>query len=315
MQSIPAPSIHVIGNVQLDVLASPVTGLPVPGGDTIVDRIDARIAGAAGNVSLALTALGTACRLFGAIGDDYAGRWILDDLALLGLAHDLIVVPGGATGISIALEAPDRERAFLTAHGVLENFEARSVSPEAVEADFVIFTGYFSMPGMRKGGARQLLEGARAQGAKTLFDTGWDPENWQDSGAAEVLDLIPLVDIFLPNEPEALALTGLADPAAAAAALAERSRGWVVVKLGDRGAVACNADGEKIRIDALAIEVTDTTGAGDSFAAGLITELAAGQGMHEALNFAGRLASTVVGRPSRDRYPSRQQVDAQRWQN
>ncbi len=310
MESIPVPSIHVIGNVQLDVLASPVTSLPVPGGDTIVDRIEARIAGAAGNVSLALTALGSAHRLFGAIGDDDAGRWIRDDLEPLGLARDLVVVSGGATGISIALEAPARERAFLTAHGVLENYDASGISAEAVEADFVIFTGYFSMPGMRKGGARQLLAGARAHGAKTLFDTGWDPDNWQGSGAAEVLDLIPLVDIFLPNEPEALALTGLTDPAAAATVLAERSRGWVVVKLGDRGAVACNATGEKIRIDALAVEVTDTTGAGDSFAAGLVTELAAGQEMHEALNFAGRLASAVVGRPSRDRYPSRQQVGA-----
>lgn len=301
-------SIHVIGNVQLDVLASPVTSLPVPGGDTIVDRIDARIAGAAGNVSLALTALGTAHRLFGAIGDDHAGRWIRDDLEPLGLARDLVVVPGGATGISIALEAPGRERAFLTAHGVLENYDASGVSPEAVAANFVIFTGYFSMPGMRNGGARQLLEGARAHGAKTLFDTGWDPDNWQGSGADEVLGLIPLVDIFLPNEPEALALTGLADPAAAAAALAQRSRGWVAVKLGERGAVACNVDGEEIYSDASVVEVIDTTGAGDSFAAGLITELATGREMREALNFAGRLASTVVGRPSRNRYPTRQQV-------
>ena len=73
-------SISVIGNVQLDVLASPVTAMPSPGGDTVIDRIAVRTAGAAGNVSLALAALGAQHRLFGAVGDDDAGRWVASEL-------------------------------------------------------------------------------------------------------------------------------------------------------------------------------------------------------------------------------------------
>ena len=99
-------SISIIGNIQLDVLASPVSALPTPGGDTVIERIAVRTAGAAGNVSLALAALGVSHRLFGAVGDD-DGRWVASELERLGLTKDIEIVPGEATGISIALEAPE----------------------------------------------------------------------------------------------------------------------------------------------------------------------------------------------------------------
>ena len=229
-------SISVIGNLQLDVLASPVTAMPSPGGDTVIDRIAVRTAGAAGNVALALAALGSPQRLHGAVGDDDAGRWVISELERLGLAGDVLVVRGQATGISIALEAPDRERAFLTAHGVLTDYGIADIPACAVAADLVLLTGYFSLPGLRGAGTRQLLERARSARACTFFDTGWDPEEWRGDGVREVLDLLPLVDVFLPNEPEALALTGEATAEAALAVLARHCPGWVVLKRGPLGA-------------------------------------------------------------------------------
>jgi argininosuccinate lyase len=298
-------SIHIVGNLQLDVLASPVTALPAAGADTVIDRIEVRPAGAAGNVSLALAALRTPHRLFGALGDDYAGRWVLRELEKLGLAADVRVVPRTATGISIALEAPRRERAFLSAHGVLESWRADALPAHATEADFVLLTGYFSMPAMRGEGTRDLLARARRNGATTLLDTGWDPDDWRTSGAQEVHDLLPLVDLFLPNEPEALALTGETDAVAAASALAKMSGGRVVVKLGERGVIARMPDGGALAAPAPATTPLDTTGAGDSFAAGLLTTLAEGGDMADALRLGVAVASTVVARPSHDRYPGR----------
>ncbi|MDR6863646.1 carbohydrate kinase family protein [Phycicoccus sp. 3266] len=296
-------TIHVIGNVQLDVLASPVTALPSPGGDTIIDQIDVRTAGAAGNVSRALHALGAQHRLFGAVGDDDAGRWVAAHLHQLGLGQDLHVVPGEATGISIALEAPDRERAFLTAHGVLNGYTRRDVPDEACHADLVLFTGYFSLPGLRGEGTKELLREAAESGATTFFDTGWDPGEWAGEGVKEILDLLPQVHVFLPNEPEALALTGESTAEAALAALVKEGPGWVVVKLGERGLLAGGPDGQNIRIPAPKVDPLDTTGAGDSLAAGVLAELARGADMRDALGTGIRVASTVVGRPSRNRYP------------
>lgn len=297
-------SLHVIGNVQLDVLASSVTRLPEPGGDDVIEHIAVRPAGAAGNVSLALAALGVEHRLFGAVGDDYAGRWVADELDRAGLGRDLLVVPGQETGISIALEAPARERAFLTAHGVLADYTEDDVPKDATEADVVLLTGYFSLPGLRGSATRDLLTRAQSQGATAVFDTGWDPADWAGDAAREVLDLLPFVDIFLPNEPEALALTGASNADDAAESLCESCGGWVVVKLGEEGVIARGSGGERLQISAPAVAPTDTTGAGDSLAAGMLAELLNGKEMSEALATGVRVASTVVARDSRARYPS-----------
>jgi sugar/nucleoside kinase (ribokinase family) len=301
-------SLHVIGNLQLDVLASPVEAMPSPGGDSVIDRIEVRTAGAAGNVSLALAALGVRHRLFGAVGDDDAGRWVAAELERLGLAEDVLVVPDTATGISIALEAPARERAFLTAHGVLTGYGIEDLPTDATAADLVLLTGYFSLPGLRRGGTRELLRRARECGATTFFDTGWDPEEWRGDAACEVLGLLPLVDVFLPNEPEALALTGALTAAEAVDALREHCPGWVVVKRGPRGVLAAGPDGQFLDLRAPAVEPLDTTGAGDSLAAGVLADLLDGHDMASALVTGIRVASTVVGRASRRRYPRRSEL-------
>jgi len=57
-------------------------------------------------------------RLVGAVGDDHFGRWILERLASFDLADDVHVEPGAPTGLTVAAEAPHRERAFLTYLGV-----------------------------------------------------------------------------------------------------------------------------------------------------------------------------------------------------
>ena len=301
-------SISVIGNIQLDVLAGAVSALPPPGGDTVIERIAVRTAGAAGNVSLALSALRVQHRLFGAVGDDDAGRWVLSELARLGLDQDIRVVPGKATGISIALEAPQRERAFLTAHGVLSTYGITDVPSVALAADLVLLTGYFSLPGLRGEASLEILQKAKATGAQTFFDTGWDPEGWTGGAAREVLGMLAHVDVFLPNEPEAFALTGESDAATAAAALTIHCPGWVVVKLGSRGLFAAGPNGARLTIDAPAVKAIDTTGAGDSLAAGLLAGLADGDDVGSALATGVRVASTVVGRASHRRYPTRTEL-------
>lgn len=301
-------TVHVIGNVQLDVLASPVTSLPPAGGDLIVERIEVRPAGAAGNVALALAALQTPHRLFGVLGDDYAGRLVLRELANLNLSADIQVIAGGTTGISIAIEAPERERAFLTAYGVLQSWGPTDVPDDAIDADIVLLTGYFSLPALRGQPTVDLLRFARHRGAISVFDTGWDPEDWRGTAAEEVRSLLPLVDIFLPNEPEALALTGQHDVTAAAEALGTISGGWVIVTRGPHGVLARSPDGVITPLPAPAVTPLDTTAAGDSFAAGLIAEVATGSDMAAAVRFSVRLSSTVVTRPSRTRYPSRAEL-------
>ncbi len=213
-------SLHVLGNVQLDVIASPVTRLPDPGGDDVIDHIAVRPAGAAGNVSLALAALEVPHRLFGAVGDDQAGRWVADEL------RRCRTRPRPAGGCRSGDRHLDRSRGSRTGAGVpdrprrADGLHAATTCPSRrTAADIFLLTGYFSLPGLRGAGTLEILRRARTRGALTVFDTGWDPDNWTGDAGREVMAILPSVDIFLPNEPEALALTGDAHPEKAAESL------------------------------------------------------------------------------------------------
>jgi sugar/nucleoside kinase (ribokinase family) len=126
-------------------------------------------------------------------------------------------------------------------------------------------------PRLRGEAARRLLGVARQRGARTFFDTTWDPDGFSAQTRAEVRELLPSVDVFLPNEVEACA-------------------------------IAAGPDGREIKVPAPVTNVADTTGAGDAFNAGLVQALARGEPWHEALATATRFATTVISRPSDDRY-------------
>ena len=299
--------ISVIGNVNIDLLVWPVTELPPPGADLPVESIQIRAAGSAGNTALALASLGCVPHLVGCVGDDHFGRFILRELAAGGIEEGVIVLPDEPTGISIALEGPGRDRSFLTLLGNLKAFRASMVPPEALARDFVLFCGYFSLPSLRGEPTVQLLKRVRAAGGCTFFDCDWDPAGWSRESREEISELLPLVDVFLPSEEEARGLTGLDDPVAAARALQEVSGGRVVAKLGATGCAAFGP-GEEHWISAPPVQVSDTTGAGDSFNGGLLYALSGGTEWSEALRFATRLASTVVSRASESRYPTLEEL-------
>ena len=300
----------VVGNVNADLLVWPVEELPPPGADQLVESMEIRAAGGAGNTALALAALGRPPLLAGCVGEDHFGKFILESLSAAGVATDHVtIVPKARTGISIAFEAPGRDRSFLTFSGSLERFNLSMVPMEEIRSsDLLLLCGYFNLTELRGRPARQLLLEARSAGSLTLFDSDWDLHGWTREARKEVADLLPLVDIFLPNADEARMLTGLSDQEAAACRLQRISGGWVVVKLGRDGCLAVGPTG-KHRVPAPKTRARDTTGAGDAFNGGLMFALSSGIGWKDSLRFATRLASEVVSRPSHDRYPSAEEVD------
>ena len=141
------------------------------------------------------------------------------------------------------------------------------------------------------------------QGARTFFDTSWDPDGFSSQTRAEVYELLPSVDVFLPNEVEACALAdGAGDATRAARALQSVSGGWVVVKLGPSGCCAVGPAGVEHAVAAAAVNAADTTGAGDAFNAGLVHALARGASWRDALVSATRFATMIISRPSDERY-------------
>ncbi len=299
-----APAVTVIGCVQADVLMSPVTDLPAPGGTSLTDAMSIRAGGAGANAALAFAEAGLPVRLIGCVGDDQLGRWMCEQLEPLGLAEELVVVAAQSSGLTVALESPARDRTFLTYLGVNSIWEPSMIPADALECDYLLFCDYFVAPGLQGEAARGLLEAARASGGRTFFDTAWDPDGFAEATRAQLRALLPSVDVFLPNEAEACAIADMPadDAPAAARALQAISGGWVVVKLGARGCVAVGPGGAELVVPAPATTVADTTGAGDAFNAGLIRALGDAAPWGEALEAAVRFASTLISRPSGDRH-------------
>jgi sugar/nucleoside kinase (ribokinase family) len=125
-------------------------------------------------------------------------------------------------------------------------------------------SSYYLQKALRPG-CRHLFERATALGLTTSLDPGFDPEQkWED----DVLETLQHVDVFLPNEQELEAITGLDDLSEALASV-QNGRTRTVVKRGSEGCASLD-DGLRLDIPAYAVDAIDSTGAGDSFDAGFL---------------------------------------------
>ena len=306
-----AATVTVIGCVQADVMMSPVTELPQPGATTLTDHMTFRVGGAGANAALAFVETGMPVRLMGCVGSDQLGDWMREQIVAAGLTDELAVLGDAPTGLTVALESAQRDRTFLTYLGVNAGWGPELIPSEALRCDNLLLCDYFVAPALQGEAARGLLETARAGGARTFFDTSWDPGGFAAGTRSQVRALLPSVDVFLPNEAEARALAGTdADPVNgtrdAARALQADSGGWVVIKLGARGCLAAGPDGAELTAAAPVVAAADTTGAGDAFNAGLVHALSEGGAWPQALEAATRFASAIIARPPGDRHGRRQ---------
>jgi sugar/nucleoside kinase (ribokinase family) len=295
-------SVTVIGCVQADVVMSPVTELPPSGATLLTDRMSIRVGGAGANAALAFVETGLSVRLMGCVGEDQLGDWMREELVSAGLVDELGVLAGQPTGLTVALESDRRDRTFLTYLGVNASWVPAMIPTDSLQCDNLLLCDYFVAPRLQGEAARSLLDAAREAGARTFFDTAWDPDGFPPATRATVRGLLTGVDVFLPNEAEACALAGVpaGEALQAARILHGESGSWIVVKLGARGALAVGPGATELSAPAPMVAAGDTTGAGDAFNAGLIHALSDDVPWPEALAAATRFASAIIARPSRD---------------
>jgi sugar/nucleoside kinase (ribokinase family) len=158
-------------------------------------------------------------------------------------------------------------------------------------ADLFYLSGYVLLLESTRSVGREAIKRAMDLGIPVAVDVA-SAAPIIEAGAMSVRSWLHGVDCLLANEDEAHALTGLHDPWAAAQALARAPR-TVVVKLGERGAIAIH-DGQRHEVPAeQGVVVVDTVGAGDSFAAGFLPAWGRGE-ITEALRVGTRTAARCV---------------------
>lgn len=282
----------VVGDVMADVVAR--LAHPVAPGSDSPAQVDFQGGGQAANTAAWLAAAGVAVTLVGRVGDDARGRQAATELKAAGVDARLTVDPGRATGACVVLVGRDGERTMFPDPGANDGLDPGDLS------DDLWATGHH----LHVAGYTLLREGSRAA-ARAAIDRAGGTEmsvSVDPSSAALLepgfLDLADGAGLLLPNRAEADILSGEADPERGALRLASRVP-EVVVTLGAAGALWTDGE-EVVRVAATPARVTDSTGAGDAFAAGLIASRLDGAGPPEFLAAGARLAAqAVAGRDAR----------------
>jgi sugar/nucleoside kinase (ribokinase family) len=262
--------------------------------ERVVDEARLEIGGSASIAACAAARLGLHTALVSVVGADVFGRFMLDALDERGVQTRWCALdPRTPTGLTVILTRPDGDRAILTAPGTLATVGAQHVAPDALKAArHVHVGGYYLLPGLQ-GALAEIFQAARAAGATTSLDTGWDPtERW----GGELAAVLRQTDWFFPNAQEARRIAGVSDLEGATEKLAAGGTG-VVVKLGVEGAFARRGD-ELARAAALRVEAVDTVGAGDCFAAGFLAGQLQGMALERSLALAcacGSLSTRSAG--------------------
>jgi ribokinase len=249
------------------------------------------LGGSAAIAAHALSRLGRPTRLLAAVGGDRFGEQVVADLRAAGVDTTPVLRRVGVpTGLTVVLSPPLGERAMLTLPGAIPTLTAEEVRAALGEPGVThahVASLYLQpqlvtvLPG--------LLAEARSRGVTTSLDTNDDPSGtWLG-----VEELLPHLDLLLPNAAEARALARGTDTRAAAHDLAARGP-LVVVKDGARGAMAVSPDGTDVAVDAVPTEVVDTTGAGDAFDAAFLDGWLDRRDPHECLERAARAGSLVA---------------------
>lgn len=302
----------VVGNLNTDLIIRGVADLPRWGTEVAGSEHVQTCAGQGGYLALGLQALDVPTELIAAVGDDDRGRGIVNHLRRSGCGTEEIELrQGERTGVSVAIVAPDGERAFVSDFGSSNLVDLETVRRHAgrfPDAAFVCFVGTFNLPGLPLEAVAELALVARGHGARTAFDPGWDPGGWHPETVSAFRRGLAAFDVVLPNAMEAEAITGEKDPLAAAQVLHRWGAGEVVVKCGDLGAVGVDV-ATNARIAAMVTPVVDAVGAGDAFDAGYLAARLCGLDMSAAMRHATATASLYVSRRT-DRFPSAVEVDA-----
>ncbi|MEW9551320.1 carbohydrate kinase family protein [Nonomuraea sp. NPDC050783] len=284
-------TVVTVGVHIVDILARPVDHIPEGQDTVLVDQIRLTAAGAAAGTAVDLVKLGNDVVTMGAVGDDELADFLLMTLAKRGVDTSCLRRRAGeATAASILPIRPDGGRPSFHVPGANLSVAYADLDPAVLRRARGIHLGGMDVTfGLGDPAFFALLDEVRAAGAIVTMDLLSELPDLLGMARA----FLPHVDYVLPNESQALLMTGAADVAEAARALLADGPRGVLVTLGEEGSLVLTADGAE-RVPAIKTEVADTTGCGDAYCAGFLTGLLHGQDVPTAARWGTAAAARVA---------------------
>lgn len=286
------PAVLVIGELNVDIVLSGLPSSPVLGGEVLAEGMRMVLGSASAIFASGVARLGHPVGFVSKTGDDDFGRFCRDALLHAGISTEGLLLSSRPTGATIVLSTTN-DRALVTHLGAIADLGYDDLPQDLFRGyRHLHLTSYFLQERLRPDFPRLMRE-AKSAGLTVSFDPNSDPsQNW----SPEIWEVMGTADVVFVNEYEAHALTGVTSTREALSRLAERIS-CVVVKQGSEGAIAVRGT-EKVHLDAFAVNVVDTTGAGDSFASGFVYGVLTKRSLRNCLllaNAAGALSATGVG--------------------
>ena len=297
-----AAKIAVAGSFNAD-LVSYMQRMPRPGETVHGDVFVTGAGGKGSNQAVAAARLGAEVTFIGRLGQDVFANLAYELWAEEGVNSDFVRRDSEhATGVAPIMVDSAGENAIAVVLGA--NLRIQRADIDAARERIAAADALIVQLEINYDMVAYALEVAKGLGIATILNP---------APAAELPKAtIDLADYLTPNETELETLNAseLKDVAAAARSLMTRPDQTAVVTLGARGAQIVTRESSRL-IDAYAVDVVDTTGAGDAFNAALAVALAEGKALDDAVRFANAAAALCVTKPGAARSsPYRAQVDA-----
>jgi sugar/nucleoside kinase (ribokinase family) len=286
------PSVGCAGLLVEDTFCGPVAALPPAGGLLLVDDMPVRAGGCAANVAIDLSRQGIAVDVAGCVGNDSAATALINNFARHGVgASQVIRVEGAATSRTVILLIEGQDRRYMHVAGANKAFAIERLSRQwLAQLQIFYLGGLFALPGIDLAELAALLSFCRANKITTVVDVVVPLEM---RGMVQLRPLLPLIDVFVPNEDEARAFTGLTSPSDQLHSLSSAGANTVIITCGREGAIAYQK-GKIWHCGSYQMAAVDPSGSGDAFTSGVIRSLLMGWGMPQALRYASAMGASAT---------------------
>jgi sugar/nucleoside kinase (ribokinase family) len=286
----------VVGELNVDIILNQIDRLPEIGKEILAGSLDLTLGSSSAIFASNLSSLGSKVSFLGKIGKDGFASTVLDSLQSKGVDTSNIIQSDTLnTGATVVLNF-DQDRAMVTYPGAMEDLKLADINFERIAtAGHLHFSSIFLQPGIRND-LQLLFKKAKSFGLTTSLDPQWDPaEKWD----VNLNELLPHLDIFMPNRSEFFALTSCHSLEKGIEKIKKMAPNLtLVVKDGANGAFGWNWNEWIHQPAILNEEVVDCIGAGDSFNAGFINKFIQGASLKQCLEYGaitGAVSTTRAG--------------------
>lgn len=294
------------GQVIVDLVMSLDT-LPATGGDVLANSASFE-AGGGFNVMAAARRNGLPVVYLGRHGTGRFGDLARAAMQAEGIEMALAASDDKDTGLCVSLTEATTERTFISHIGAEGDLLAQDLANAVPRDDDYVYVSGYSL--LLEGKAQALLDWLLAlpRQITVVFDPG---PLVKAPDSALMVALLPRIDIWTSNGPEALAFTGASDLAGALLKLNEHlpADSLLVVRDGPNGCWV-SRNGQAEHVPGFKVKAVDSNGAGDAHAGVFIAGLANGLAPAVAARRANAAAALAVTRWGPATSPGTAEVDA-----